>query len=114
MLGETFCEKTTEFQSHAAQPVTKNDRSSNRSCMQESEIADTLQRLATSTTRAQRETILTKFRDSASQSVECRKQVVERLIAALNESDRDLLLNQESFFLWHLGSKLLVDRECNN
>jgi len=77
--------------------------------MQESEIADTLQQLVTSPIEAERQTILATLRDNASQSAECRKQIVVRLIAELKESDRDLLLNQESFFLWHFGSKLLVD-----
>src|SRR5215211_4171259 len=109
VLGGTSCEKNTDFQSHAVQPVTQNDRNSNRSCMQESEIADTLQQLVTSPIEAERQTILATLRDNASQSAECRKQIVVRLIAELKESDRDLLLNQESFFLWHFGSKLLVD-----
>jgi len=53
--------------------------------------------------------MVARLRDNASHSAECRKQVVMHLIAALNDSDRDLLLNQESFFLWHYGTKLLVD-----
>jgi hypothetical protein len=102
-------QKSTDSQSQVAQPVTKNDRNSNGPCMKDSEIADTLQRLVTEITRAEHQTIRATFREKASQSPECRKQVVERLITALNESDRDLLLNRESFFLWYYGTKLLVD-----
>lgn len=31
------------------------------------------------------------------------------LIGKLEKTDRDLLLNRSSFFLWHYGSKLLSD-----
>jgi hypothetical protein len=34
---------------------------------------------------------------------------VTLLIATLENTDRDLLLNRPSFFLWHYGSKLLID-----
>ena len=109
VLGETSCKKSTDFQSHAPQPRTTNDRNSNGSCMRESDIANALQQLSTSPIRAERETMVATLRANASQSGECRQQVVGHLIAALNASDRDLLLNQESFFLWYYGTKLLVD-----
>jgi non-homologous end joining protein Ku len=80
---------STDSQSQVAQPVIRNDKTSNAPCMKESEIADRLQQLVTEKTRAEHQTIRATFREKASQSAECRKQVVMHLMAALNTSDRD-------------------------
>ena len=77
-------------------------------CMTELEVSDALQ-LATSDGTKEQQTIAAAPRKSAAQSAECRKQLVMLLIAGLDKTDRDLLLNRSSFFLWHYGSKLLAD-----
>ena len=90
-------------------PVTSIEETSITGCMTEAEVSDALQRLATSDTTTEQQTIAATLRDGASQSAACRKQLVTLLISKLEKTDRDLLLNRSSFFLWHYGSKLLTD-----
>ena len=102
-------EKGRELPNRLMAPVIKNGETVVPVCMTESEVSDALQQLATSNRTTEQQTIAAKLRNNASQSAECRKQLVTVLIATLDKSDRDLLLNQASFFLWHYGSKLLAD-----
>jgi len=101
-------EKSKGLPNHLT-PVTKNAETLMPACMSESEVSDALQQLANSNRIIEQQTIAATLRNNASQSTECRKQLVTVLIASLDNADRDLLLNRSSFFLWHYGSKLLAD-----
>jgi hypothetical protein len=101
-------EKSKGLPNHLT-PATKNRQTLRPACMSESEVSDALQRLANSNKTTEQQTIAATLRNNASQSTQCRKQLVTFLIASLDNSDRDLSLNRSSFFLWHYGSKLLAD-----
>lgn len=101
-------EKSKGLPNHSTS-VTKNGESLMPACMSESEVSDALQRLASSNRTTEQQTIAATLRNNASQSTECRKQLVTALVASLDNADRDLLLNRSSFFLWHYGSRLLAD-----
>ena len=101
--------ESKELPNRLTPPATKNGETLIARCMTESEVSDALQRLATSNRTTEQQTIAATLHKSASQSAECRKQLVMILIAKLDQTDRDLLLNRPSFFLWHYGSKLLAD-----
>ena len=98
-----------ELPNRLTPPVTMMGETLIPQCMTESEVSNALQRLASSNRATEQQTIAATLRDNASQSAECRKQLVTLLIATLEKTDRDLLLNRSSFFLWHYGSKLLAD-----
>jgi len=102
-------EKSRELPNRLTPLVTKNGESLIPGCMTESEVSDALQQLASSNRTTEQQTIAAALRDNASQTAECRKQLVTLLITKLDQTDRDLLLNRDSFFLWHYGSKLLAD-----
>ena len=102
-------EKSRELPNRLTPPVIKNGETLMPGCMTESEVSDALQQLATSNRTTEQQTIAATLRNNASQSAECRKQLVTVLIATLYKTDRDLLLNHASFFLWYYGSKLLAD-----
>ncbi|HET8669351.1 MAG TPA: hypothetical protein VFM05_01635 [Candidatus Saccharimonadales bacterium] len=104
-----FSDKSSELQNRLTLPVAKNAKRSIPACMTESDVADALRRLANSDATAEQQAIAATLRDNASQSGECRRQAVTPLIATLDKTDRDLLLNRSSFFLWHYGSKLLAE-----
>jgi len=101
-------EKSKGLPNHLT-PVTRNREALMPACMSESAVSDALQQLASSNRTIEQQTIAATLRNNASQSTECRKQLVAGLIASLDKADRDLLLNRSSFFLWHYGSKLLAD-----
>src|SRR5574338_912551 len=109
ILVAMSAEKSKYLQKRLTPPVTKNREPLITGCMTKSEVSYALQRLATSNRTQEQQTIAATLRDNASQSSECRKQIVTLLIATLDKTDRDLLLNSSSFFLWHYGSKLLAD-----
>lgn len=109
ILVAMSAQRSKGFPKRLTLPVTSNEETSITGCMTESEISDALQRLATSNRTTEQQTIAATLRDNASQSAECRKQLVTLLIATLEKTDRDLLLNRSSFLLWHYGSKLLAD-----
>jgi hypothetical protein len=109
VLVAISAEKSKEFPNRLTASTTKNGETSIPGCMTQAEVSDALQRLATSDTTTEQQTISGTLRDEASQSVACRKQLVTLLISKLEKTDRDLLLNRPSFFLWHYGSKLLID-----
>jgi hypothetical protein len=102
-------EKSRELPNRLTPQVTSREETLITGCLAESEISDALQRLASSHRTTEQRTIAATLRDNASQSAECRKQLVTLLIATLENTDRDLLLNRSSFFLWHYGSNLLAE-----
>jgi len=102
-------QKSKELPNRLTPPVTRNGQTLIPGCMTESEVSDALEQLANSNKTTEQETIAETLRDNASQSAACRTQLVTLLIAKLDKSDRDLLLNRPSFFLWHYGGKLLGD-----
>lgn len=109
ILVAMFAEKSRNLSNHLTPPVTKNGETHISGCLSESEVSVALlQDLASSDSTIQQQTIAATLLDNASQSAECRKQLVSLLIAELDKTDRDLSLNRDSFFLWHYGSKLLA------
>lgn len=102
-------DKSSELQSRLTPPVAKNKERSIPACMTESDVAHALRRLANSDSTTEQQAITATLHDNASQSGECRSQLVTLLISTLDKTDRDLLLNRSSFFLWHYGSKLLAE-----
>jgi hypothetical protein len=105
-------EKSKESPNRLTPPITSNEETLITGCMTESDISNALQRLASSNRTTEQQAIAATLFDNASQSVECRKQLVTLLVVTLEKTDRDLLLNRSSFFLWHYGSKLLADLEA--
>ena len=112
ILVVVFAEKSKEPSNRLIPPITSNEKALITGCMAESDVSNALERLATSDRTAEKQAIVTTLHDNASQSVQCRKQLVTLLIASLEKTDRDLALNRSSFFLWHYGSKLLADLEA--
>jgi hypothetical protein len=98
-----------EFHLRSTQLVAKQRQNVTGGCMTQIEVAASLRQLSTSKSTGEQQKIVATLREAASSSAGCRKQVVMVLITALRNSNRDLLLDRPSFFLWHYGSKLLAD-----
>jgi hypothetical protein len=109
ILVATSAERSRKLPNRLTPPVTKDGQTLTRVCMTESKVSDKLEQLANSDRTTEQQNIAATLRDNASQSASCRTQLVTLLIAKLEKSDRDLLLNLPSFFLWHYGGKLLSD-----
>jgi len=78
-------------------------------CVTDAEISAAIQKLSLARSSDVQQRSLDSLRRYANKSGECRQQVITTLTATMDKRNLDLAFDQQSFYLWHYGAKLLAE-----